>query len=230
MKKLTAIFVTSLALVGCGQKGEDGLLHYYSDTQAPFVERPTSDRITDLDVEAMLSKVDREDFALRLVRFSDRRPPANRMVKRDDDTVIYEYLPDQLLGDVSVRIPHQIKVDWPQPTPDRDIVYPVEVDLKHMKTIIKTGGFVSGRFGRYAVEMEADYVIRDADSNVLERDTVVFEANYKRKTVDGRRPSASEDRQAMVSAVRRAVRRLSAEIAWEARHLDTGEKFLPGDY
>jgi len=61
----------------------------------------------------------------------------------------------------------------------------------------------------------------------LEQDRVVFEASYKRKTIDGRRPSAAEDRQAMLTAVRRAVRRLGAEVAWEVKHAGRGERYTP---
>ncbi|MFZ2620215.1 MAG: hypothetical protein WAX89_05015 [Alphaproteobacteria bacterium] len=151
-------------------------------------------------------------YVLEVVTMNDSRTARN-MAPDEKQNVQYEYDPERLLSGVKYRLPVLFEKHFDlKPAPHK---YYVEMELKELRTLVRTGDLMSGHFGRYHVRMALDYTIRAKDSRVLLKDSVDVTASRIRTSSIGRDPSAELDQQKLYDLVDACVRNLSARILTE---------------
>lgn len=195
----TAALVLSLGLSACGST-------YLSPDENPF---------TNGSAKSKANILAKEDYTLEIIRFEDRRAARAAALDVTDD-VIYEYEPDTLLGGVAHRLPVLFSKHFGYGLNKPNTLL-VEMDVQKLKTLIKTGTFSSGTFGRYIVDLEIDVTVRDTDSLILLVDTYRQNFELTRKSFNGRSPSAEMDRSRAYQMVDEAVRRMAEEVALDAK-------------
>lgn len=162
--------------------------------------------------------VAKSDFSVELVRFEDaRRPRTTVPMPRDD--VMYEYEPDELLQGVTYKVPVLVNkhLAYKAKMPKH---YLVEIEMTGLRTRIVTGTLLSGNFGRYLVELEADVLARRPDSQVIIQRPYTLALEEKRQSFNGRHPTKEMDRARMYDLAEDAFRRLSEDVAWDLRQAD----------
>ena len=174
-----------------------------------------SDNLIYRDTGAKIGALKRSNFTIDLIRFTDARIPENfeNMVS---DEVIYEYVPDKIMHGVgsylAPTINHYLKYGK-----RKENIYKMEVELKRVRTFIRTGDFLSGPFGKYVAALEGDVVIRDEDSKVIMQTSIQVVNEEKRKAIDGSHPNMKQDRKAMMIAVRNGAKTFALKSAWGLR-------------
>lgn len=179
------------------------------DETGPWTNKPPTEK------ELLLS---RSDFSVEIVRFTDNRRPRS-MEMLSDDQLIYQYDPDQLLGGVSYQVPG-ILGKFLSYRPKQPKHYKVEVDLKRLETVIKTGTLRSGSWGRYSVAMDVQVTVRRPDSSVVFIRTYRYTPTQRRDDYDGRGPSKERDRARMYDLVEASLREAAEDIGWDIRQRD----------
>jgi|GEM_PF-2459831 len=191
--------VASLGLSACGST-------YLSPDENPF---------TNGSAKSKANVLAKENYTLDIIRFDDRRTA--RAAARDvTDDVIYEYEPDTLLGGVAHRLPVLFSQHFGYGLNKPNTLL-VEMDVQKLKTLIKTGTFTSGNFGRYIVDLEIDITVRDTNSAILLVDTYRENFELRRKSFNGRPPSAEMDRSRTYQMVDEAVRRMAERVALDVK-------------
>ena len=152
---------------------------------------------------------------LKLVRFADNRRPES-LAHDTEQNVIYEYTPDKILQGV---VPHLQSIFQRYLTGARDNSEDVflEVELKHIRTVIRTGRMFTGRGGEYQVEMEVRAIARHGNSKVFMDEKYTAESFERRELEGGRHPSIQQDRKNMLLLVERTTHDLLQQIASKAR-------------
>lgn len=160
----------------------------------------------------------RSDFSVEIVRFTDNRRPRS-MELASNDQMIYQYDPDNLLGSVSYNVP-AILGKYLSYRPKMAKHYKVELDVKHLTTVIKTGTLLSGSWGRYSVDMEIAMTARRPDSTVVARRTFRYSEEQRRQDYNGRGPTKERDRARMYDLTETMLRKAAEDIGWEIRQRD----------
>jgi hypothetical protein len=160
----------------------------------------------------------RSDFSVEIVRFTDSRRPRS-MELQSDDQLIYQYDPDTLMGSVSHQVPAILSkyLSYRMKQPKH---YKVEIDLKRLETVIKTGTFMSGSWGRYSVNAEVVATVRRPDSSVVFIRTYRYDPMQPRENYDGRGPSKERDRARMYDLTESVMREAAQDIGWDIRQRD----------
>ena len=149
-------------------------------------------------------------FSVELVRFTDARRPRSMEVETPD-RLIYQYDPDTLLQGAAYKSATLLnKYLCYRPTYPKD--YKVEIDLDHLTTLIKTGTWWSGSWGRYTVAIEMHVLARRPDSSVVLDKLYTFRQERERKDFNGRGPSKERDRAVMYDMVEVGIRKIALEI------------------
>jgi hypothetical protein len=163
------------------------------------------------------AKIAESDFMLEVIRFTDNRRPRQWAPDVGQD-VIYEYNPDDLLSGVNYRFPVLLEKHFGITEAQR-LVYLVEIELKALRTVIRTGGLRSGRWGEYDVDLEADVLVRRPDSSILMQETYDVRLDRTRRSTTGRSPSSELDKQRMFDLTEAAIRKVAQQTAWKVRNL-----------
>lgn len=186
------------------------------DTGASVYQAPSSNEL----------RLARSHFSVELVRFTDARRPRS-MELQPSDRMIYQYDPDTLLQGTAYKSAALLsKYLCYRPTYPRD--YKVEVDLEQLNTVIKTGTWWSGSWGRYSVKMELHVLARRPDSSVVLDKLYTFTQERARKDFNGRGPSKERDRSMMYDMVESGLRQVAEEIGMDLRR-DASHWKLPGE-
>ena len=160
----------------------------------------------------------RSDFSVEIVRFTDSRRPRS-MELQSDDQMIYQYDPDNLMGGVSYQVP-AILGKYLSYRPKQPKHYKVEIDLKRLETVIKTGTLLSGSWGRYSVDAEVIATVRRPDSSVVFIRTYRYDPKQARKDHSGRGPTKERDRARMYDLTESVLREAAEDIGWDIRQRD----------
>lgn len=168
---------------------------------------------SEIDPTGMERKLALSDFSVELVRFVDSRRPQSREA-RIPDRIIYEYEPDELMQGVSYRFPVLVE-KYACYRPKMAKEYKLEVELKRLQTVIKTGTLLTGSYGRYNVNMEIAVLVRRADSTPVLQKHYRYEIETRRKAYDERSPSKELDRAKMYELVEQGIRQMSANMSWD---------------
>ncbi|RYG59166.1 MAG: hypothetical protein EON60_11225 [Alphaproteobacteria bacterium] len=160
----------------------------------------------------------RSDFSVEMVRFTDSRRPRS-MELQSDDEMIYQYDPDTLMGGVSYNVP-AILGKYLSYRPRMPKNYKVEVELKRLTTVIKTGTLLSGSWGRYSVDLEVMMTARRPDSTVVARKAFTYNKEQGREDFNGRGPTRERDRARMYDLTETLLRKAAEDISWEIRQRD----------
>lgn len=196
----------ALLLGGCGASRYDEYPPYEG---AGFDERGTTEK------ERLIA---RSDFSVELVRLADNRNPRTE-ANDPGDNKIYQYDPEVLMQGLSSRLPVLFN-KYLTYRPRMAKHYKAEIEITRFKTQILNGTLLSGEFGRYAVAFEARVVARRADSTVAINRPYSVVIEQRRRTYNGRSPSAEMDRTRMYDIAEDAVRQMSQEIGWDLRRTD----------
>lgn len=221
------VILLSSVLSGCGG-GTDLSWQHRPDSKILSPLRYDSDAIerTDLSKVKTLSK---RPYSFELVRVHDRRVPEAKSLHLEDK-VIYEYVPDKLLRGVEGYVGSALK-RYLTFGPQQDVVFKVEYELRDLRTYIGTGDVSVGSFGRYIVELEADVIVRDEDTNVIFADTLNVEADSKREPIKGQHPAAVIDEKAMDALMRKVTRKVAIHTGWKVHGIvkDTKTPYVNSD-
>ncbi len=160
----------------------------------------------------------RSDFSVEMVRFTDSRRPRS-MELQSDDQMIYQYDPDTLMGGVSYNVP-AILGKYLSYRPKMPKHYKVEIDIKRLTTVIKTGTLLTGSWGRYSVDMEIAVIARRPDSTVAMSKSFTYSQQQKREDYNGRGPTKERDRARMYDLTETMLRKAAEDIGWNLRQRD----------
>lgn len=160
----------------------------------------------------------RSDFSMEVVRFTDSRRPRSMEVDSADQN-IYVYDPDVLMGGVSYNVP-AILGKYLSYRPKMPKHYKVEIDVKRLRTNIKTGTLWSGSWGRYSVDMELQVTARRPDSTVAMVKTFRYDQTQPREDHNGRGPTKERDRARMFDLTESVLRKAAEDIGWNLRQRD----------
>lgn len=165
--------------------------------------------------EALLAK---SDFSVDIIRFTDLRRPRSLEIENPDQLVAY-YEPDTLLHGVSTQVPALLN-KYLAYRPKKEKHYKVEITLKRMKTLIETGTFWSGTWGRYVTDVDLEVVVRRPDSRVVLAKHYLAYKEQPRKGEGGYGPSKERDRSRLFDLTETSLREISTNIGWDIRQLD----------
>ncbi len=156
------------------------------------------------------ARLARMKYSLDLVRMEDTRRPHSFRPENPKE-IIFEYDPDKLVGGLEHRMKNLLS-HYIQFGERKSQVLLVEVELRDIKTVIRPGTFSTGRFGRYVFSIDADVIIRNADSTILVKKAFEIYAEKARKSPDGYNPSIKMDRLNMYNMFEKAMYELAIKI------------------
>ncbi len=189
------------------------------DETGPWTREPVTEK------ERLIAK---GDFSTEIVRFTDVRRPRS-MELHSSDQLIYQYDPDTLLGGTSYQVP-AILGKFLSFKPKQPKHYMVELELKRLETVIKTGTFWSGSWGRYSVDMELQATVRRPNSEVVFVRTYRYDPTQPRQDYNGRGPTKERDRARMYDLVEATLRDAAQDIGWDIRQRDARHWKAPAPY
>lgn len=163
--------------------------------------------------------VAKSDFSMEVVRFTDSRRPRS-LERGPEEQAMDVYDPETVLHGVSTRLPalYEKYLAYKPKQPLKH--YKIEFDVLDLRTEVLNGNFWSGRFGRYAIALEIEAIVRRPDSSVILRRVYKVEDGQHRKTYDGRSPSQAMDETRLTALVDAAVRKTAMDLAWDIRQVD----------
>lgn len=151
-----------------------------------------------------------------LKSFSDHRQ-GQALVMPAGPSVIYAYKPQSLAnGQILPLLGYYLyhAADLEDTAADRSIG--VDVSIRDIKTLIRSGNFASGRLGYYSAEVQARVILRDMNDNkIIKTFPIVVSKNQARRTTTGRSPSPSEDNYALIKLVDEVALELADETLEE---------------
>lgn len=230
--KKTGLFVCLAVLTaGCSSAKHDVDLDWQYSSEKKILSplRFDADSVSRNDL-AKAKALSKSDISFELVRVQDRRIPVAKSIQVQDG-IIYEYVPDKLFSGVEGYVGSALK-RFLTFGPEKPTVFKVEYEVRNLRTYIATGDFISGMFGKYKIEMEADVIVRDSTSKAVFRDTVRVESDEPRLPVKGQHPSADADARQMDEMMRAMLRKVAIHTAWRVRKLvkdQNGEPFINPD-
>ncbi|MFT7434160.1 MAG: hypothetical protein ACI9TY_001808 [Alphaproteobacteria bacterium] len=205
LMKITKILIT-LVLV----------LNLTACSSSPFTQGPEYGFALDWDeisFESDAAKNDtlkEEQFKLNLTRVTDLRSPEDR-VPSDTSNIIYDYRPDHLVNGLEGYVKSSVNKYMNYPD-DAQTQLGLEIDIKKFKTTVEHAWFK--RYGQYRVDAEFEFLVRDADSRVLMRETVVVGDSQWRQAFKGALPSAKRDRNEMKKLVKTMMSDITLDLGW----------------
>jgi hypothetical protein len=102
----------------------------------------------------------------------------------------------------------------------------VDVSIRDMKTLIRSGNFASGKLGYYSAEVQARVILRDMKKNeIITTFPIVISKNQARTTTNGRVPTAKEDNYALLQLVDEVALKLADEVLDEVAEI-TNEYYV----
>jgi len=173
--------------------------------------------------EAKVRKMAKDPYTLQLTRFADARHPS-QFANLVSENVIYEYMPDKLLTNVEQTMSGSLKRHLRFGAMKENKLN-VEVELKRLRTFISTGTFYAGPFGQYVAALEADILVRDAESRVLVADKIVISLEKERHAIKGGHPSEKIDKKNMLDISKQAIRKLAVRTGWLAHAYQNAEEY-----
>lgn len=177
---------------------------------------PNLDWLVHRGMEKKMDVLAHEDFSIAIGTVIDRRKPQSFINDVETSNVIREFNPDHFLQGAPMFVQNLLQKNMtfgpPKPT-----VYVADVTLRHLRLRVLKGNLMSGRWGRYAVDMEFDVLVRDADGVVMEKTPVSIKHVRRRVGDQGRHPNTKQDRARMVLALEEAFKPLGVKLAWHAR-------------
>ena len=159
---------------------------------------------------AKLDAMREEQFRLNLLRVTDLRAPQERIILDKEET-IRDYEPSELVAGLESYVASSLNKYMTYPS-DAAIQLGLEVDIKKFQTAIEYGFFQ--RQGKYVVNVEAEYMVRDEQSRVLIRDRVKVGKNVARGNFKGSLPTDARDRAEMKKVLKDVMQDLSLDIGW----------------
>lgn len=150
-------------------------------------------------------------FSVQITRYTDGRRPESLAASTPDQRY-YDYNPEELLQGTNVFIPATLE-KYLTYRPHMPSHYHVEIELRHLTTLIKKGTFLSGSWGRYNANAEVYATIRHPETSTVVAQRI-FTANLHQPRAgnNGRSPSKETDRAAMVSLSDQAFRTIAQNI------------------
>lgn len=149
---------------------------------------------------------------VRMINFVDARLPV-AFAKNPGDDIIFEYTPENLTqGNLMDMLKAYINNSLPDVyNPVHDIV--LDVRVKNVRTAILEGGFMTGPFGRYVIQIDAEVKAVNATTNsqVFKTD-VSTETQAVRGPSGGRHPSEAMDELAMRQLLKQAGQDFSNKV------------------
>lgn len=147
-----------------------------------------------------------------LKSFSDHRQ-GKALVKPTGEGVVYSYIPNDLTnGSTMPRLGFYVNKTLDKHTSNPNAVG-IDVSIRDIKTLIRTGDFTSGRYGYYSVEVSAKVILRNMyDLTVIDSFNVDVDENKARTTATGYQPDAAKDEQALLDLLDEVAYKLADEI------------------
>jgi len=203
MKKMIIAAFAGLALAGCASSMN---LDFATDSAARMFS--TS--------HGKIQKMSQDPYTIKMGSFYDGRTP-DQFSAIVDDGIIFEYRPEKLIQDVSVFVPSVMSGALAFGEA-KDLEYFADVKLTKMRTFIETGSIFRGAYGGYVVDISADVLLRDANSNVLVKHPIDVRMTEYRRAVDGGHPPERMDKKAMRKLISDAVKEVSVRTGWMAHN------------
>lgn len=197
MKRLLLPFAL-LALSGC--TGAE--MKNWAENQ-PLVNERAADRLAVNHVN------------VRMTNFVDARLPV-AFANKPDDNVIYEYTPENLTqGNLMDMLKAYVSNSLPEVyNPVHDVV--LDVRVKNVRTAIMEGNFLTGGFGRYVIQIDAEVKAVNASTNNQIFMTIVSnETQATRGPSGGRQPSEGMDELAMRQLLKQAGQDFANKVVRE---------------
>lgn len=197
MKRLLLPFVL-LALSGCSATE----MKNWAENQ-PIVNERAADRLAANHVN------------VRMTNFVDARLPV-AFAKQADDNVIYEYTPENLAqGNLMDMLKAYVGNSLPEVyNPVHDVV--LDVRVKNVRTAIMEGTFLTGGFGRYMIQIDAEVkAVNASTNNQIFMTTVSTETQASRGPSAGRQPSEDMDELAMRQLLKQAGQDFANKVVRE---------------
>lgn len=155
-----------------------------------------------------------EQFRLNLLRVTDLRPPQERIILDDEET-IRTFEPSDLVSGLESYVASSLTKYMTYPN-DAEIQLGLEIDVKKFKTAIEYA-FLQ-RQGQYIVDVEVEYLVRDEQSRVLIRDKVDVSKSVARGTFKGDLPKDAQDRSEMRKLLKDVMQQVSLDIGWSVHN------------
>jgi len=194
--------LASVTLAGCWGEYNHRLVPAGLSSYAASYEKRAED---------MQKAIATTNISFDLSRFVDRRIPAAYSTF-EPNVVLHTYDPDRLPGNApgfirSVMAEALITNDTT--TPD---VREVFFELRHMDMRLLNGNFISGEFGRYYVNIEADVMVRDGQGNILVKKPYDIKYETARQSHSGRHLTTDEDWHYMTRTLKVTIHNMAFEI------------------
>jgi hypothetical protein len=152
---------------------------------------------------------------VRLVSFVDARLPVAYAQKPDDD-IIYEYTPEQLTqGNLMDMLQAYVGNNLPEVyNPVHNMV--LDVKVKNVRTAILEGSLMTGSFGRYVVQIDAEVkTVNTTTNNQVFKSDVSVTTQATRGPSGGRHPSEAMDELAMRQLLKQAGQDFANKVVRE---------------
>lgn len=151
-----------------------------------------------------------EQFRLNLLRVTDLRVPNDRIIL-DEEHIIHDYQPSSLVRGLESYVASSLNKYMTYPD-DAGIQLGLELDIKKFHTAIEHAWFQ--RHGKYIVDIEVEFLVRDEQSRILMRETIGVTKDMARGTFKGILPSAERDKKEMRKILKEVMQDLTLDIGW----------------
>jgi hypothetical protein len=210
----------SLVLLSSGMLLMGGCARYSEKTMDVEVADsgfyPNLDWLTNRSREDKLEALAHDNFGIIVAKVIDKRKGAAAAKAAESSRIMYEFNPDHLLQSLPYYVQNQLQkhMDFGR---NKDHVYVAEVELTDARMRILKGDMINGKFGRYAISLQANVLVRDENSLILRQTPISIRHERQRDGDGGRQPSIAQDRARIVQALNEAFEPLALELAWETR-------------
>ena len=148
-----------------------------------------------------------------LKSFSDHRQ-GMALIVPEGPSVLYAYKPQSLAnGQMLPLLGYYLyhAADLENPMAEKSVG--IDVSVRDIKTLIRSGNFASGKLGYYSAEVQARVILRNMkNKEIITTFPVVISKNQARTATTGRTPSAQEDKYALIKLVDEVSLKLADEV------------------
>jgi hypothetical protein len=177
-----------------------------------FFDRPN---LAQSSTAARTEQVRRDPFSIKFRKITDKRRPMSLAGSPAQD-IIHEYDPDKLQGGARALFQNHLDEYFGVASRGAEELI-AELDIRYLRTTIRTGNLLTSRYGRYEVGIEADVRIRDGLGTVYVMESYKITHQKGRYTHTGYQPTEQLDQARMHEAIGDAMRKLGDRIARDTR-------------